>query len=193
MPENNENLLGNVKEVAPEVVAEIGEIIEKDGKKIIKIGDKEVEIKIPETGDSSKEAADDSKQLLGSNCCEYIVGNSKWVPVTFLDCDVKVHDIDVKKKKDKVRLSGQVVDCNGYGVSNVLVNLLKYHSRTGETVGVAHTITDCDGNYIFEVDKPSIFDFYDVYKIIVGKAAKGAERPDLFPFNNCEPCKNPCS
>lgn len=191
MPENNENLLGNVKEVAPEVVAEIGEIIEKDGKKIIKIGDKEVEIKIPETIDPTL-ATDDSKQLLGS-CCEYVVGNSKWVPVTFLDCDIKVHDIDVKKKKDKVRISGQVVDCNGYGVSNVLVNLLKYYRRTDETVGVAHTITDCDGNYIFEVDKPSIFELYDVYKIIVGKAAKSDERPDLLPFNNCEPCKNPCS
>ena len=117
------------------------------------------------------------------DCCNYVIGNSTDFDVDKDDCEVKVKDIKVKKEENKVRIRGQVVSCDipYKGVSHVLVNLLKKegYGLFSYFKGVAHTVTDCNGNYLFDVEKPSgILNFKDEYKIIVGKAAITTKEED---------------
>ncbi len=122
------------------------------------------------------------------SCCELVKGNSIDIEVEKEDCEVRA-DL-VVNRSHTVRIWGQVKDCEGDGVSDVLVKLLKVLSKKhGKYVGVAHTITDCQGFYQFDVAKCEKDSYY---KIIVGKAATGSERV-VIGKGNCDPCKeDPC-
>lgn len=117
------------------------------------------------------------------SCEELIIGNNADLCVNKDDCEVKVN-IGVKRL-NTVRLWGQVLDCDGYPVANALVKLLKFTNQNGvcNYEGVAHTISDCNGFYQFDV--PSTCAAVK-YKILVSKSAYGNEKVVAHP--NCNPC-----
>lgn len=126
-----------------------------------------------------------------SSCnCDYSVvsGNSLDVEVNYCESEIRA-DIIVQEQKS-VRLWGRIINCNGEPVSNALIKLLKVENCGNyyTYVGVAHTISDCEGFYQFELCTCS--DEYDEanYKILVSKAAYGPEK--VIPVNNanCDPC-----
>ncbi|MGL5149383.1 MAG: hypothetical protein ACRC7N_02270 [Clostridium sp.] len=122
-----------------------------------------------------------------SGCCEYILGNSADVHVSTKDCEVRM-DLQVEKANG-VRVWGQIKECNGMPVANVLVKLLKVMHYCGkqEYVGVAHTVSDCNGFYQFDLQNCEEAD----YKIIVSKSAVGNERV-VNPNMGCNVCEPVC-
>ena len=121
--------------------------------------------------------------------CDSVKGNSTDVELFKDDCEVRA-DIVVERAKG-VRIWGIVKDCNGYPVSYALVKLIKVVAGCSsfDVEGIAHTITDCNGFYQFEVTdlKPT-----GTYKILVNKASSGNERrvPDA-GHDKCR-CEQPC-
>ena len=131
-----------------------------------------------------------------NDCCKYVIGNHSDFDVKDDDCEVNVEKIKVKSIEDKVRIRGEVVNCSGEGIANILVNLLIEKKDKDKThfEGVAHTVTDCKGNYLFEVERPDKKDSPQKYKVIVGKAAKGKERTTGVEGGDCHNtvCSNSC-
>lgn len=122
--------------------------------------------------------------------CEMICGNNIDIDVTSQDCEIHA-DVLVKKLPPSVRLWGQIKDCQGKPMSNCLLKLVKVVEKCEkmEYYGVAHTISDCDGFYQFEVPKHH---YPCRYKIIVNKSAKGQERK-IDDAGSCACCeKEPC-
>lgn len=124
--------------------------------------------------------------------CEYNIATGNSTDLRIGECESEVRADVVVNEHHSVRLWGCVVNCNGYPVPNALVKLLKVvrYEHGYNYVGVAHTITDCDGLYQFDICGD--FDC-DSYKVIVSKAATGPER--VIPNNggNCKPCEpKPC-
>lgn len=100
-------------------------------------------------------------------------------------------DIKVEEHCSK-RIWGQVVNCYGEPISNVLVKLLKVENKCGyqKYVGVAHTVSDCEGFYQFDVCKN---EYHECYKIIVNKVITGEEITIDTKGGNCNACcKKPC-
>lgn len=140
------------------------------------------------------------------NNCEYSTSNSLDIQVKKNDCEIRA-DLMLGKPSDTVRLWGQIKDHYGNPVGNTLVKLLRVTNNCGklEYEGIAHTISDCEGFYQFELE-PLHQDCR--YKILVGKAATGKERvldskgncPPYHDDNHgpCNPCDpynahNPCN
>lgn len=143
------------------------------------------------------------------NCspnCTIAAGNS-------LDVEVNCHESEIRadvcvSEYSSVRLWGRIVNCQGKPVSNALVKLLKiecsndrgcgHGNQCVNYTGVAHTVTDCDGFYQFEIcccDNQAD----NCYRILVSKAAYGPERIIPISGANCDPCDcdssqnfNPC-
>lgn len=117
-----------------------------------------------------------------------ILGNSVDVNLCNIeDAEIRA-DVVVKQVKAK-RVWGQVVDCNGTPMPNMLVKLVKV-LYTGDTVsyqGVAHTIADCQGFYQFDICS----DDKSCYKILVNKSVTGGETVINTRGENCNPCKPP--
>ncbi len=92
--------------------------------------------------------------------------------------DVKVEEFITK------RIWGQIVNCNGRPIANTLVKLVKIVKRECkyEYIGMAHTVTDCEGFYQFDVCAKEESD----YKIIVNKAVVGDEI--VLDTDNCSTC-----
>lgn len=95
-----------------------------------------------------------------------------------------------------VRLWGQIKDCNGCVVSNALLKLVKVEMCHGrcEYKGVAHTVSDCQGFYQFDL---CYCDGNENYKILVSKTSTGGEELVLLTGDgNCNVCStnsyNPC-
>ncbi|MGL4655764.1 MAG: carboxypeptidase-like regulatory domain-containing protein [Sarcina sp.] len=124
-----------------------------------------------------------------AGCCEYILGNSADLHVNTKDCEVRL-DLTVEKANG-VRVWGQVKDCSGMPVANVLVKLVKVMHYCGrqEYVGVAHTVSDCNGFYQFDLTNCEEAD----YKVLVSKSAVGNERvaSSSMSCNVCEPVAPP--
>ncbi len=101
-----------------------------------------------------------------------MIGNSVDIEIRHKDCEVRA-DIKVERKRT-VRIWGRIVDCHGKGVENVLVKLVRFvcHNGKPQFIGVAHTVSDCNGFYQFEVDGTKCNQF----KIIASKSASGKER-----------------
>jgi hypothetical protein len=108
------------------------------------------------------------------NDCDLIIGNvSKDIEIT-RDIDASDIRADLKVKKVRtIRLWGRVEDHNNKPVDNALVKLVRevkdsYDRK--EYVGVADSITDCNGFYQFSicVDENNI---PAVFKVFVGKQA----------------------
>lgn len=125
----------------------------------------------------------------------YLLGNSVNFCVTEHDSEIKA-DIIVGSRKS-VRVWGQVRDCSDKPVACAYVKLLKI--TPNGLVGVAHTITDCQGFYQFDI---CMCKESSNYTVIVGKAATGEERivsTGLRGTNcnipgSCNPCaKDPCN
>lgn len=94
-----------------------------------------------------------------------------------------------------VRLWGQIKDCNGCPVSNALLKLVKVELCKGrcEYRGIAHTVSDCQGFYQFDL---CYCDGNENYKILVSRANTGGEELVLLTGDgNCNVCNNgynPC-
>lgn len=121
-----------------------------------------------------------------------VSGNSLDIDVDYCEPEIRA-DIVVSEYKS-VRLWGRIINCDKEPVENALVKLLKVECDGNHTYykGIAHTISDCEGFYQFE-----LCDYDDGcshYKILVNKAAYGPEKVIPIDCNNCEPCldPNPC-
>lgn len=132
-----------------------------------------------------------------------INGNSVDVQISSCDSEVKA-DIVVSEFQS-IRMWGQIKTCNGKPIGNAMLKLVKevYKPCGCEYVGIAHTVSDCNGFYQFDVC-PS--EAGSCFKIIVSKAAVGNERvicpqveegcsPCINTYNPCdrqEQCQKPC-
>lgn len=127
-----------------------------------------------------------------------ILGNS--VDIRLKECeasevraDVLVESATKERECHVVRLWGQVKDCNGVPVSNALIKLIKVtNSCCGVTYqGVAHTISDCEGFYQFDLCYCS---GNETYKVLVGKTYTGPEEVICTGKGNCDvcQCEKPC-
>lgn len=94
--------------------------------------------------------------------------------------DIVVEEFNAK------RVWGQVVNCNGCPVANCLVKLVKIVCENGKNYyrGIAHTITNCEGFYQFDVCS----DDCSCYKIIVNKSTTGDEVTIDNKYGNCNLC-----
>lgn len=119
---------------------------------------------------------------------EYNIATGNSTDLKIGECESEIRADVVVKEHRSVRLWGCVVNCNGYPVPNALVKLLKIvkYEHGYNYVGVAHTVTDCDGLYQFDILDE--FDC-DTYKVIVSKAATGPERVVDTKGSNCYPCE----
>lgn len=131
-----------------------------------------------------------------NNFCDtntIVSGNSIVVDT---NCNASEIKADIKVSEfDSLRLWGQVLNCNGQPVSNVLVKLMRIIcTPQGESYqGIAHTITDCNGFYQFELCRE---DRNSKYKVLVSKAATGPELVHTNINGDCNTCNdnayNPC-
>ncbi|MDK2587408.1 hypothetical protein QOZ83_16310 [Romboutsia sedimentorum] len=85
-----------------------------------------------------------------------------------------VLNTDINNECNVVRLWGQIKDCNGCSVPNALLKLLKIEKYKGrcEYKGVAHTISDCEGFYQFDL---CYCDGSENYKILVSRTSTGTD------------------
>lgn len=120
--------------------------------------------------------------------CEFLKGNVIEFDVKKDDCEIRA-DVKVKSKKC-VRIWGRVKDCYGKPVEEALVKLVKRVKKGDRWYfeGIAHTITDCEGFYQFDICDD---DCKTSFRIIVSKAATGKERI-LDDDGECDPCDNGC-
>lgn len=126
-----------------------------------------------------------------NNSCDdsnsIILGNSIVVDT---NCNASEIKADIKVAEfDSLRLWGQVLNCNCQGVSNVLVKLVRIIcTENGEKYqGIAHTISDCNGFYQFEICRE---DRNFKYKVLVSKAATGPEVVYTNTNGECNSCNN---
>lgn len=118
--------------------------------------------------------------------CQYIKGNNIDIDLKPDDCEIKA-DIVVGMAKKTVRIWGRVKDCDGKPIEGTLIKLVKQviSGSEDEYVGIAHTISDCEGFYQFDVDA---CDKNHQYKVIVSKSSTGKERV-IAGGGNCHSCK----
>ncbi|MGL4821039.1 MAG: hypothetical protein ACRC5C_13830 [Bacilli bacterium] len=117
-----------------------------------------------------------------------ILGNSVDIPLHHNDPSVEIR-ADVKVNEFTARrIWGQVTNCADEPQRNALVKLVRVCVQNGRKVyeGVAHTVTDCDGFYQFDICQNSPD---ECYKIIVNKATVGVETVILTNGGNCNPCE----
>lgn len=117
--------------------------------------------------------------------CDSVKGNSIGVEIGKGDCEVRA-DVIVGRTNG-VRVWGRVKDCEGNSVSYALVKLVKVVNVCGniDVEGIAHTITDCNGFYQFEITNCEVG---AKYRILVHKAASGCERRVPDSSMACNPC-----
>ena len=115
----------------------------------------------------------------GNNGCEcdeylrqYVVGNSVDFDIDECDSEIKA-DITVGKR-ETVRVWGQIKDCDGNPVPYAYLKLIRTSGNCME--GIAHTITDCNGYYQFDICRCTDGGNGTSFSILVGKAARGRER-----------------
>lgn len=118
---------------------------------------------------------------------EYNIASGNSADLKIGECDSEIRADVVVNEYRSIRLWGCVVNCNGYPVPNALVKLLKIvrYEHGYNYVSVAHTVTDCDGLYQFDI--LGEFDC-DSYKVIVSKTAIASERIIDTKGGNCNPC-----
>lgn len=117
-----------------------------------------------------------------------INGNSIDVKPQKGDSEIKA-DI-VVSEFNSVRIWGQIVNCNGEPVPNALIKLIRvskdnYDKESCYYQGIAHTVSDCQGFYQFDINADSS---KEQFKILVGKSATGTERVINPNTGNCNAC-----
>lgn len=126
---------------------------------------------------------DDKKEIIG----ESVDVNVK------KPCESEIKaDITVKEWKS-VRIWGQIKNCYGNPISQVLVKLLR--CDCGDFKGVAHTISDCDGFYQFDLCPKTANGNYKIIASKVYSCAKKSENCAYQSYENnsekkCCHCKN---
>jgi hypothetical protein len=109
-----------------------------------------------------------NNDFLNCETCELIAGTNMDIHVNRNECEVRT-DIIVEKKRS-VRIWGQVLTTDHCAVENALVELVRVskNCECGKRVyeGIAHTITDSQGFYQFEVCSTRD----EFFKVVVGKA-----------------------
>ncbi|MGL4798624.1 MAG: hypothetical protein ACRCWY_04375 [Cellulosilyticaceae bacterium] len=127
-------------------------------------------------------------------CCEkscgLICGNNIDLEVSHCDCEIHA-DVMVKQLEPSIRVWGQIKDCYDNPVKGCLLKLLRVVEKCGKTeyYGVAHTMSDCEGFYQFDLARPC---YGASYKILVGKVATGEER-EIVSGETCKCCnEKPC-
>lgn len=126
------------------------------------------------------------KQPAHHTCgCDSVKGNSIGVEIAKGDCEVRA-DVIVGRI-NTVRIWGRVKDCDGNSVGYALVKLARVINTCGviDVEGVAHTVTDCNGFYQFDVPNCEVG---TKYRIFVHKAATGCERRISESNLACNPC-----
>ncbi len=131
-----------------------------------------------------------------SNCYldKSVYGNSIDIDPQGDESEIKA-DIVVSEYRS-VRLWGRVINCYGAPVANALIKLVRvrFSGDCGYIYeGIAHTVSDCQGFYQFDL----CTDDCDVkYKILVNKSTVGTERVIVPNGGNCNLCAetryNPC-
>lgn len=125
-----------------------------------------------------------------------VLGNSIDIKVDPSNRDVEIRaDVRVEEFMTK-RLWGQIINCSGCPVPNTLIKLVKIITCgcRKEYLGIAHTVTDCEGFYQFDICS----DEEACYKIIVNKAVTGDETVIETGGGNCNACSgnpsyDPCA
>lgn len=120
--------------------------------------------------------------------CESTIINGNSVDVNINYCDSEIRADIMVSEFNSIRLWGRVINKDGDPVKDALVKLLKIERLPNcqyKFVGVAHTISDCEGFYQFEIS-PCANEDSSSYRILVNKAAYGPER--IIPINssNCD-------
>ncbi len=126
-----------------------------------------------------------------NNNCDLSMINGNSIDIAPQGCDSEIKADIVVSEFNSVRLWGQIVNCNGEAVSNALLKLVKIVvDCNGKCLyqGIAHTVSDCNGFYQFDlcVDDPCA-----KYKVLVNKSATGTERVIEDNTGNCNACVSP--
>ncbi len=126
-----------------------------------------------------------------NNNCDLSMINGNSIDVMPQGCDSEIKADIVVSEFNSVRLWGQIVNCRGEAVPNALLKLIKIVTDCeGKCLyqGIAHTVSDCNGFYQFDlcVDDPCA-----KYKVLVNKSATGTERIIEDNTGNCHACTDP--
>ncbi|MGL4990549.1 MAG: hypothetical protein ACRC57_05170 [Sarcina sp.] len=116
-----------------------------------------------------------------------VLGNSIDIHVGKNDQSAEIRaDVKVDEFESK-RIWGQVINCSNQPIANSLVKLIKVICKGNKKYyeGVAHTITDCEGFYQFDVCDNNE---NECYKIIITKATTGQELVIDTQGGNCGAC-----
>ncbi|MGL4737369.1 MAG: hypothetical protein ACRCW2_07960, partial [Cellulosilyticaceae bacterium] len=120
---------------------------------------------------------------------KYVNGNSIDIKLSRCEgAEIRADVIVETIENNMVRLWGQVKDCEGEPVQQALLKLVKVcHSPSGSYYeGIAHTISDCEGFYQFDLCNCC---GDECYKILVGKSYTGSERVISTGGGNCRVCQ----
>lgn len=112
---------------------------------------------------------------------------NKCEKVDEINADIKLNT-NMNNNCNVVRLWGQVKDCNGCPIPNALLKLIKVEEYCGKCQykGVAHTVSDCEGFYQFDL---CYCDGNECYKILVSRTNSGGEELVLITGDgNCNVC-----
>lgn len=125
-----------------------------------------------------------------NNNCEFSMINGNSIDVKPQKGDSEIKADIVVSEFNSVRIWGQIVNCNGQPVPNALIKLIRVANDDCDKdicsyQGIAHTVSDCQGFYQFDINADSSI---EKFKILVGKSATGTERV-INPNNgNCSAC-----
>lgn len=113
------------------------------------------------------------------------IGNSATINTDRLTCESEVRADVVIAKENNIRLWGIIKDCDGNIVEHALVKLIEITESNCQRIykGIAHTVSDCQGFYQFDLcsQNPCV-----KYKVVVGFANTGSEKE--ITINDCNPC-----
>lgn len=114
-----------------------------------------------------------------------VLGNSVDIDLNKI-CDSEIRADIVVNQINVKRIWGQIVNCEGKPMKNMLIKLIRVVCECGRTYyeGVAHTITNCEGFYQFDI----CADDKSCYKILAGRAEQGGETIIDTNGGNCDPC-----
>ncbi|MDK2802377.1 MAG: hypothetical protein KFW09_03270 [Oscillospiraceae bacterium] len=111
----------------------------------------------------------DYNASINYQCESGILGTSIDVTIDPIYSNQEIRSDIIVSKYDNIRIWGQVKNCKNHIISGAFIKLVKFNhdSKDKSLEGIAHTLSDCNGFYQFDIcgDNPNIS-----YKIIVSKA-----------------------
>ncbi len=126
---------------------------------------------------------------MDNNCCNFTMAHGNSIDIAPQNCDSEIKADIIVSEYSSVRLWGQVMNCHGQPVPNVLLKLVKVvFDRHGKCFlqGIAHTTSDCQGFYQFDLCPD---DSCTKYKVLASKPAIGPERIIVSDGGNCHACR----